>query len=91
MKECVFKKRVPSIKRNYFYQSSMCVACAASGVAAGGRLLLRRLVVVVVVVGVGEDQTLRGRRGRWFSSTNHRLLQQRGEVQTNTGLVSKVY
>lgn len=67
-----------------FYQSSMRVACATGGVAAGGRLLLLRRRLVVVVVGVGEDQTLRGRGGRCFSSSNHRLLQQRGEVQTNT-------
>lgn len=40
------------------------------------------LLWLVVVVGVGEDQTLRGRGRRWFSSSAHRLLQQRGEVQT---------
>lgn len=61
------------------YQSSMCVARATSGVAGGGQLLL----LWGLVVGVGEDQTLRGRGGRWFSSSDHRLLQQRGEVQTN--------
>lgn len=58
----------------YFYQSSMCVACATGGTAAVGLLL--------VMMGVGKDQTLRGRR-RWFSCSNHRLLQQRSEVQTN--------
>lgn len=52
----------------------MCVACATGGTAAVGLLL--------VMMGVGKDQTLRGRR-RWFSCSNHRLLQQRSEVQTN--------
>lgn len=61
-----------------FYQSSMSVACATGGVAAGR--LLRLLLRWPVVVRVSEDQTLRG-RGRWFSSSTHRLLQQRGEVQ----------
>lgn len=59
----------------------MSVACAAGGTAAGGRLLL--LLWWLVVMGVCEDQTLRGRGGRWFSSSTHRLLQQRGEVQTS--------
>lgn len=59
----------------------MSVACAAGGTAAGGRLLL--LLRWLVVMGVCEDQTLRGRGGRWFSSSTHRLLQQRGEVQTS--------
>ncbi len=63
------------VSKACFYKSSMSVAC---GVAAGGRLWW------LVVVGVGEDQTLRGRGGRWFSSSTHRLLQQRGEVQTTT-------
>lgn len=71
-----------------FYQSSMSVACAAGSVAAGGRLLL--LLWWLVVVRVSEDQTLRGRGRRWFSSSTHRLLQQRGEVQTTTERVGKV-
>lgn len=62
-----------------FYQSSMSVASATGGVAAGR--LLRLLLRWSVVVRVSEDQTLRGRGRRWFSSSTHRLLQQRGEVQ----------
>lgn len=62
----------------------MSIACAAGGIAAGGRLLLLLLLRWLVVVGVCEDQTLRGRGGRWFSSSTHRLLQQRGEIQTST-------
>lgn len=80
---CARKKKVQNIKEQYFfifYQSSMSVACASGGVPAGGRLLLLRWLVVV---GVSEDQTLRGRGGSWFSSSTYRLLQQRGEVQTN--------
>ncbi len=73
----------------FFYQSSMCVACATSGTAAGRRLLLL-LQRWLVVVGVGEDQALGGRGGRWFSPSTHRLLQQRGEVQTNTQTESRV-
>lgn len=68
-----------------FYQSSMSVASATGGVAAGWLLWLLRLLRLLlwwsVVVRVSEDQTLRGRGRRWFSSSTHRLLQQRGEVQ----------
>lgn len=71
------------------YQSSMSVACATGRVAAGGLLLLLRWWWLVVVR-VREDQTLRGRGRRWFSSSTHRLLQQRGEVQTATERVGKV-
>lgn len=73
------ERNVSNLKTYFHYQSSMSVACAAGGAAAGGGVLLLWLVVVV---GVGEDQTLRGRGRRWFSSSAHRLLQQRGEVQT---------
>lgn len=65
-----------------FYQSSMSVAGAASSVAA---LRLRRLRLRLlrwpVVMRVSEDQTLSGRGRRCFSSSTHRLLQQRGKVQ----------
>lgn len=69
----------------FFYQSSMSIASATGGAATGGQLLLRWLVVV----GVSEDQTLSGGGGRWLSPSNYRLLQQRDEVQTDTGTVSQ--
>lgn len=70
-----------------FYQSSMCIACAASSITGWGQLLL--MLWRLVVVGIGENQTLRGRGRRWFSSSNHRLLQQGGEVQTVMRTISK--
>ena len=76
------ERNVSNQNKYFHYQSSMSVACAAGGAAAGGGLLLLLLRWLVVVVGVGEDQTLRGRGRRWFSSSANRLLQQRGEVQT---------
>lgn len=77
-------KKGCQVSKACFYQSSVSVACAAGSVPAGGRLWW------LVVVGVGEDQTLRGRGGGWFSSSTHRLLQQRGEVQTTTETVKSI-
>lgn len=72
------------------YQSSVGVACATGNTEAGGLLLLLGGLVVVVVVGVGEDQVLRGRGGR-FSSSPHRLLQQGCQVQTEEHRAGSVF